>query len=269
MTLKNTIKYNYKTPGGSISLVDILQQRAQNQSEQKAYIFLENGETESGSITYGELNRKAIAIAANLQSWRGERALLLYPSGLEFIMAFFSCLYGGIVAVSVDPPRHNQKLSQLLSIANDAQAKIALTTRSILADINRRWEQKPELLADLKWVTTDTIEANPQEFFPQSVAPESLVFLQYTSGNVVGHDELELSKPSTGDSQTGFGVRETTSNSEVQLMDSHPSGLAKAPEKITESYIQDWLRIRLAHYLKVSPHQINMDEWMNRWLPKD
>ena len=68
MTLRNTIKYNHKTSWVSISLVDILLQRAQNQPEQKAYIFLENGETESGSITYGELDRKARAIAANLQS---------------------------------------------------------------------------------------------------------------------------------------------------------------------------------------------------------
>ena len=83
-----------------------------------------------------------------------------------------------------------------------------------------------------------------------------------TSKNIINYNQKtsQLSVPL---------VDKTTSNSEVQLMDSHPSGLAKAPEKITESYIQDWLRIRLAHYLKVSPHQINMDEWMNRWLPKD
>ncbi len=165
------------------TLVDLLQYRAQYQADKQAYIFLQNGETESGSLTYGELDKQARAIASHLQSWQGERALLLYPSGLEFIAAFFGCLYAGVVAVPVYPPRRNQKLSRFLSIVNDAQAKLALTTTSILADINRRWEQEPELLTQLKWVATDTIEANPQEFVSQSVTPESLAFLQYTSGS--------------------------------------------------------------------------------------
>ncbi|NET66088.1 MAG: amino acid adenylation domain-containing protein [Moorea sp. SIO1G6] len=151
--------------------------------DQLAYIFLQNGETESGSLTYGELDRQATAIASHLQSMPGERALLLYPSGLEFISAFMGCLYAGVVAVPVYPPRRNQKLSRLLSIANDAQAKLALTTTSILADIDRRWEREPELSSDLKWVATDTIETNRGEFVPKSIKRSSLAFLQYTSGS--------------------------------------------------------------------------------------
>ncbi len=165
------------------TLLDIISYRGQSQPDQLAYIFLQNGETESGSLTYGELDRQARAIASHLQSMRGERALLLYPSGLEFITAFFGCLYAGVIAVPVYPPRRNQKLSRLLSIANDAQAKLALTTTSILADIDRRWDIEPELLANLKWVATDIIETNLREFVPRAVTPESLAFLQYTSGS--------------------------------------------------------------------------------------
>ena len=165
------------------TLVDLLHYRAKYQPEKKAYIFLQDGETESGSLTYGELDRKARAIASQLQSWQGERALLLYPSGLDFITAFFGCLYAGVVAVPVDPPRRNHKLSRFLSIANDTQAKLALTTRSILADIDPRWDIEPELLAELKWVATDTIEAHTKEFAPRSVTRSSLAFLQYTSGS--------------------------------------------------------------------------------------
>ncbi len=164
------------------TLVEYLHYRGQYQPDRQAYIFLQNGETESGSLTYGQLDRQARMIAAYLQSWQGERALLLYPSGLEFITAFFGCLLAGVVAVPIYPPRRNQKLSRLLSIANDAQAKIALTTTSILADIEKRWEEEAEL-AQLKLIATDTIETNPQEFVPKSVIPESLAFLQYTSGS--------------------------------------------------------------------------------------
>jgi acyl-CoA synthetase (AMP-forming)/AMP-acid ligase II len=176
-------KYLNPSPASNGSLVDVLVQRAQSQPERKAYIFLHNGETESESLTYGELDRQARAIAAHLQQWQGERALLLYPSGLEFITAFFGCLYAGVVAVPVCPPKRNQNLSRLLSIVNDAQGKIALTTTSILTGIEKRWDIEPELLAQLKWVATDTMEGNPQGFVPQSVTPESLAFLQYTSGS--------------------------------------------------------------------------------------
>ncbi|MEB3220118.1 MAG: fatty acyl-AMP ligase [Nostocales cyanobacterium 94392] len=166
----------------SSSLIEILDYRAQYQPAQQAYIFLENGETESASLTYGELHRRAVAIASHLQDYQGERALLLYPSGLEFITAFFGCLYAGIVAVPVYPPKRNQKLSRFLSIVNDAQAKIALTTTPIQTEIEKRWEENADL-AKLNWVATDTVTTNRDEFVPKSFTPENLAFLQYTSGS--------------------------------------------------------------------------------------
>ena len=176
MNSKDRIQLNF-------SLVDILRQRVQNQPEQTAYIFLQNGETESGRLTYVELDRQARAIANRLQSWQGERALLLYNSGLEFIAAFFGCLYAGVVAIPVYPPKRNQKLTRFSAIANDAGAKLALTTASILDEIDRRWEQESKLLNQLEWVATDTVETDPQDFVVRAITPESLAFLQYTSGS--------------------------------------------------------------------------------------
>ena len=165
------------------TLGELLRYRAQYQPNKQAYIFLQNGEKESGSLTYGELDKQAKEVAAYLQPWQGERALLLYPSGLEFIVAFFGCLYAGVVAVPVYPPRRNQKLSRFMAIADDAQAKLALTTESILGDIHRRWEQESELLNHLEWVATDSVKANAQEFVLQPLTRENLAFLQYTSGS--------------------------------------------------------------------------------------
>ncbi len=141
-----SFNHKNKTSQVSISWVDILRQRAQNQPEQKAYIFLQNGSTESGSLTYGELDRQAREIATSLQSLmaKGERALLLYPSGLEFITAFFGCLYVGVVAVPAYPPRRNQKMSRLQALVIEAQAKVALTTKSLLRNLESRLAQNPE-----------------------------------------------------------------------------------------------------------------------------
>ena len=83
------------------NLVEILRRRAQEHPEKVAYIFLEDGEKREDPLTYGELDRRARAIAAQLEKdgLSGERALLLYPPGLDFIGAFFGCLYAGVIAV--------------------------------------------------------------------------------------------------------------------------------------------------------------------------
>jgi acyl-CoA synthetase (AMP-forming)/AMP-acid ligase II len=101
------------------TLVDLLRWRALHQPNQCAYTFLLDGETEKVSLTYEELDRQARAIGALLQSLGtvGERALLLYPPGLEYITGFFGCLYAGAVAVPAyppDPARLNRTLPRLI-----------------------------------------------------------------------------------------------------------------------------------------------------------
>jgi acyl-CoA synthetase (AMP-forming)/AMP-acid ligase II len=167
------------------TLVDILRQRAQSQPDQKAFIFLQDGEIESDSLTYQQLDKQARAIAAQLQcnGSSEERALLLYPPGLEFIAAFFGCLYAGFVAVPAYPPRANQNMSRLEAIVTDAQVKVILTTASLLNDISSRLPQIPEM-ADLYCVATDSLNSNLEFTWVESIyKSENLAFLQYTSGS--------------------------------------------------------------------------------------
>lgn len=80
---------------------ELIQHLLEVQPQKLAFTFLNDGETAGLRLTYQELNRHARAIAAQLQTLgaSGERALLLYPPGLDFITAFFGCLYAGVVAV--------------------------------------------------------------------------------------------------------------------------------------------------------------------------
>ena len=100
----------------------------------RAYTFLAEGEEETSALSYLELDQQARAIGAWLQSVgaRGERVLLLYPPGLDYITAFFGCLYAGAVAVTAYPPKNNRNIARLQAIVSDAGAKAALTTASIL-----------------------------------------------------------------------------------------------------------------------------------------
>jgi len=168
------------------TLVDLLGKRAQDQSDSTAYTFLQDGEIEACLLTYKELDLKARAIAAQLQSLgaTGERALLLYPPGLEFIAAFFGCLYAGVVAVPAYLPRPNRSMSRLQAIAADAQATIALTTTSVLlSNIERRFTDDTELAA-LRCLATDRVARFlAEDWQAPTLCGSTLAFLSYTSGS--------------------------------------------------------------------------------------
>ncbi len=176
------------------TLVDILQQRAFAQPQKTAYTFLVDGEKEKLSLTYGELDRRARAIAAYLQSisLAQERVLLLFPAGLDYIEAFFGCLYAGVIAIPAYPPRPNRSLSRLHSIIQDADATIALTTHSIYTSLERQLEEIPQL-KQLKWVGIDSIRDNfATNWQEPNLSPDTLAFLQYTSGSTAAPKGVKI-----------------------------------------------------------------------------
>ena len=176
---------NYPYSVGSASLIDILHQRAYYQPNQVAYNFWQKGNKKDTIITYGELDRKARSIGGLLQNLglSRKRALLLYPPGLEFIAAFFGCLYAGVIAVPAYPPKRNQKMSRLQAIMADSQATVALTTQEILANVESRFAEHSELDC-LHWLATDTIDSEQAGSWQKpTINSDTLAFLQYTSGS--------------------------------------------------------------------------------------
>jgi 8-amino-7-oxononanoate synthase len=181
--------------GEANTLVKLLSRRALHQPDQRIYTFLVDGEKEEAHLTYRELDQQARRIGAWLQHLGavGERALLLYPPGLEYIAAFFGCLYGGAIAVPAYPPRLNRPTPRLQAIVADAQATVALTTPAILSNIERRFEHAPELEA-LRWLVIDDIPAGVEvDWQEPTLTSESSAFLQYTSGSTSAPKGVMLS----------------------------------------------------------------------------
>ncbi len=171
-------KQNFST------LVDLLGFRADSQGEETLYTFLMNGEIEIQNLSYQELYIKAKAIAALLQSLNlsQERALLLYQPGLDFVAAFFGCLYAGVVAVPAYPPRKNKNLLRLQSIIADASAKVVLTSETLLE--NCKLNSEGAELAGLHWLATDRLNSDLSKSWVQpQITEDSLAFIQYTSGS--------------------------------------------------------------------------------------
>jgi len=170
---------------GIINLIQLLQSRAAHQPDRLAYTFLLDGEEEEAHLTYGELERQARAIGTCLQqlNLQGQRVILLYPPSLEYIAAFWGCLYAGAVAVPAYPPRLNRKMQRLQAVVADAQPSAALTTEHILSRLQPLLKNIPALSA-LKWLVTEEIDISLAEHWRDpEIDGTTLAFLQYTSGS--------------------------------------------------------------------------------------
>jgi acyl-CoA synthetase (AMP-forming)/AMP-acid ligase II len=170
------------------TLVELLRGRAQQQPQERAYTFLIDGEKEGPQLTYAELDCQARAIGAKLQQHRaqGERALLLYPPGLEFITAFYGCLYAGVIAIPAPPPdaaRLKRTLPRLQAIAKDAQTSLVLTTSRILGMVEDFREQVAEFQA-MRWLVSEQITSElATQWQSPALCSDTLAYLQYTSGS--------------------------------------------------------------------------------------
>ncbi|HZH74853.1 MAG TPA: fatty acyl-AMP ligase, partial [Archangium sp.] len=169
-----------------VSFVEVLRERARRQPDERVFTFLdEEGETHA---TYRELDEGARAVAALLQRHLapGDRALLLYPPGREYVLGFLGCLYAGVIAVPAyppDPTRLGRTLPRLQALVADCRATAALTTSPVLDMVGFLTEEAPDLRA-LRWLATDALESGSADTWSAPrLSSESLAFLQYTSGS--------------------------------------------------------------------------------------
>jgi acyl-CoA synthetase (AMP-forming)/AMP-acid ligase II len=188
------------------TLPEILRMRAQHTPAKTAFIFLVDGDDQEEKISYKELHLAALETAQLLadKNAAGERALMLYPPGLEFVKALFGCFYAGVIAVPAYPPRKNRSLERIKTLVTDSGASIVLATEDIYKTFERSFSDVTEL-KQLNWITTDTpqlptsqiqspnrpiaqspnrpIAQSPNRPIAQSPNPAELALLQYTSGS--------------------------------------------------------------------------------------
>lgn len=188
----------------------LLQQRAEEQADQRLYSFLQDNGSQA-HLSYAELFTRAQLIAAHLQnSLQSEksdnteqpRVLLLLPPGLELIAAFFGCLLAGMIAVplpSPHPARLNAQKERVLSIASDAQPAIVLcdaATKSALEPI--AVEMNAAAGRILTWLACDELSESVDCAWRELIiSGQTTAFLQYTSGStsrpkgvLVSHENL-------------------------------------------------------------------------------
>ncbi len=176
----------HQVPG---NLIRMLRRHAEARPDQPAFIYLLDGRPNQAVLTYAQLDQRARAIAAHLQNmgFAGQRALLVYPPGLDFITAFFGCLYANCVAVPTYPPHRHRMLNRFHAIAADAEADIALSTSFAAAQFQSMIGHKSSQAAafsHIRWLATDEIpDTLAEQWSEPAIASDTLAMLQYTSGS--------------------------------------------------------------------------------------
>ena len=143
-----------------------MRKRARLHGDRIACTYLLDGDSKEAHLTYGELDSRATAVAAALRDAGacGEPVLLLLPTGLEFVVAFFGCLYAGAIAIPYFPPLRRKQL--LRAILDDSHASLALIGTERAAIIPQQEE-----FATLRTLEVSEVLARPRTDGPPGLPP--------------------------------------------------------------------------------------------------
>ena len=152
--------------------------------EKIAYRFI-GGDGEITTLTFAELDHRAKAVAAMLVSrgYAGKRALMMYPPGLDFIVAFFGCHYAAVTPIPAFPPRRNRNMARIGAISDDSQASVALSVSSVIKSCEK-WIKDSPGLQRIPWLPTESVAAEyANDWVKPKASLDDLGLIQYTSGS--------------------------------------------------------------------------------------
>jgi acyl-CoA synthetase (AMP-forming)/AMP-acid ligase II len=166
------------------SLIDLLRHRASEQPQDRAYVFLSDRGNEEAKLTFSDLHQRAHAFAATMldRAKPGDRALLLFPAGLDFVVAFLACIVARLIPVPMMLPRRASSRGASEAILADCAPKLAITTRGLATtrpDVIERFQS-----AGVEWMFLEpTSGSTSTDVSAPPAGPDDIALLQYTSGS--------------------------------------------------------------------------------------
>ncbi|MBX3439554.1 MAG: fatty acyl-AMP ligase [Planctomycetaceae bacterium] len=175
-------------PPTEASILEILDDRAESLPDRTVFTFLDEGEHEAAWLTYAGLQRRARAIAAELQQHTvvGDRVFLVYPFELEVIAALFACFSAGVIAVPTPPPRMElleDGLAPLAALVKDCEPAVILSGGVVAEQLQALLSQRSEF-SRCVFLNTDAIaDERAADFAAVTIDRDTRAVLQYTSGS--------------------------------------------------------------------------------------
>ncbi|MFC9996965.1 AMP-binding protein [Nocardia sp. NPDC127526] len=156
--------------------------RVKENGEDVAFIFLDDEGREADALTYRELDQRARALAYELtcQVSPGDRALLLHPPGLDYVVAFYACLYAGIIGIPLFPPQRS-RMEHIGEVALDSRASIVISTSAVTNGMSD--SPTGAYVETLPRIAGDTIGTTQNSLPETDRAASDIAYLQYTSGS--------------------------------------------------------------------------------------
>jgi fatty acid CoA ligase FadD32 len=198
--------------------------------EAPAYTFVDYlGDGSRRTLTWRQADLKARALAVRLRelAGRGDRAAVLAPQGLDYVVATLGTMYAGLVAVPLFAPGLPGHAERLVRAYADADPLVVLTTTDALGGVT---EFLATAQAPKHVLTVDTVsDLLADEWEPERLRPDDLAYLQYTSGSTRAPTGVEITHGNLTANATqlweAFRARPRTSVAALWLPLFHDMGL--------------------------------------------
>ena len=180
------------------SLPVLVQQLASRLPDEAAYTFIDYQADPNGfaeSLTWSQVHRRSLIVADELRMYgsTGDRAAIVAPQGLDYIVAFLGALQAGFIAVPLPAPEFGLRDDRVSSALQDSAPSVILTTSSIVCDVVEYISAMPGEHAPVV-VEIDSLNFDlPPDVNSTQYPQPSIAYLQYTSGSTRRPAGVEIS----------------------------------------------------------------------------
>jgi long-chain fatty acid adenylase/transferase FadD26 len=184
------------------SIPAVLSERAKQQPDDIAYTFIDYEVDPAGfaeSLTWSEVHERVQVVAEMLATCGspGDRAVILAPQSLEYVLAFLGAIQAGFIAVPLSVPQFGQHDERVSGAMDDCTPVAVLTTSAVVDDIRKYAQAQPRQRAP-RVIEIDALDFDAPRTGDATVASyHKTAYLQYTSGStrrpagvVITHDNV-------------------------------------------------------------------------------
>jgi long-chain fatty acid adenylyltransferase FadD28 len=170
------------------SIPAILRERASLQPNDTAFTFVDYEQDWDGvstSLTWAQLYRRTTNLARELSdvATTGDRAVIVAPQGLDYLVAFLGSLEAGLIAVPLSIPMVGASDERVTAVLRDAAPTVVFTTSSIVDGVAPYVQSSGDRpAATLLEVDRLDLDGRNRAIRREEPRPET-AYLQYTSGS--------------------------------------------------------------------------------------